>query len=86
MTNFAAPRGVVALFAVGFLANGCASGPPEEEFVRLKWPQPPETTRIEFVRTISSDQDLGAETTFSQQVIPPRLRGVTWSKLNWLWG
>jgi DNA-binding beta-propeller fold protein YncE len=50
-----------------FLA-GCATQKPVHE-VRLVWPPPPQKTRIEFVRSISSDQDLHEDTTFTRKVI-----------------
>jgi sugar lactone lactonase YvrE len=55
--------------AVGFLVfAGCATAPKEEP-VRLVWPPPPLTARIEFVRSIVSDEDLGRDTTFSQALV-----------------
>jgi DNA-binding beta-propeller fold protein YncE len=36
--------------------------------VRLVWPAPPLTARIEFVRSIVSDVDLGRDTTFTQNL------------------
>ena len=47
---------------------GCATAPPNEP-VRLVWPPPPLTARIEFVRSIVSDEDLGHDTTFSQRLL-----------------
>ena len=81
-TNLSGPLVAVAAFVVATLVGGCASAPSEPEFERLKWPEPPETTRIEFIRTISSDRDLGKETTFSEQIVnviagkPPPSRHV----------
>jgi DNA-binding beta-propeller fold protein YncE len=51
------------------LIGGCASTPTEQPLERLVWPEPPEVTRIEFVRTISSDRDMGTDTTFSESII-----------------
>ncbi len=48
---------------------GCATVAKKEEAVRLVWPPPPLTTRIEFVRSIVSDEDLGQDTTFSQKLV-----------------
>ncbi len=47
---------------------GCATAPPKET-VRLVWPPPPLKPRIEFVRSIVSDEDLGRDTTFSQALV-----------------
>jgi DNA-binding beta-propeller fold protein YncE len=49
------------------LLAGCASTPPEQQ--RLVWPAPPLPARIEFVRSIVSDEDLGRDTTFSDKVV-----------------
>jgi len=43
---------------------GCITAPPVEE-VRPAWPAPPLPARIEFVRSLSSDQDMQKDTTFS---------------------
>lgn len=48
---------------------GCATASRKEELVRLVWPPPPLPARIEFVRSIVSDEDLGQDTTFSQQLL-----------------
>jgi len=48
---------------------GCATQQPKEEPVKLVWPAPPETKRIEFIRTIASDEDLKRDTTFTQGVV-----------------
>ncbi len=47
--------------------GGCATAPPTEP-VHLVWPPPPLTARIEFVRSIVSDEDLSRDTTFTQQL------------------
>lgn len=49
------------------LAAGCAAQKPVEQ-PRLAWPPPPEKARIEFVRTVSSEDDVAHDTTFTQQV------------------
>lgn len=50
---------------------GCATqqAKVEEGPVKLVWPAPPLPTRIEFVRSIVSDEDLNQDTTFSQKMI-----------------
>ena len=58
---------VVALTSA-LVAAGCATAPKEEP-VRLVWPPPPLKPRIEFVRSIVSDEDLGRDTTFSQALV-----------------
>jgi len=66
-----AGRAIVAAIAAGLsaLLASCATAPPPAERVRLVWPAPPLTTRIEFVRSIVSDEDLGQDTTFNQRLI-----------------
>ena len=49
-------------------AAGCAAQKPVEKETRLVWPSPPEKSRIEFVRTISSEDDVAHDTTFTQKV------------------
>lgn len=62
-----APRNLIATLvgALTILIAGCATAPPPQE-VRMVWPEPPETARIEFVRTLVSDEDLQKDTTASQ--------------------
>ncbi len=56
--------------ALPSMLAGCAAKQPEPEPIKkLTWPAPPDTTRIEFVRSITSDKDLAYDTTFSQEVI-----------------
>ncbi len=68
-TKVTATLGALALSMICLLISGCASAPAGPELQKLVWPEPPEVTRIEFVRTISSDRDLGTDTTFSQKII-----------------
>jgi len=56
---------VVGLFA---LLAGCASAPPPAKDTKMVWPPPPLPTRIQFVRAISSEKDLSADTTFSESL------------------
>jgi DNA-binding beta-propeller fold protein YncE len=51
--------------AMLFIA-GCATPPPPAEETKLVWPPAPLAPRIKFVRSIVSDADLKADTTFSQ--------------------
>jgi DNA-binding beta-propeller fold protein YncE len=63
-------RAILAAIASGLsvMLASCVTAPPPAEMKRLVWPAPPLTTRIEFVRSIVSDQDLDQDTTFSQQL------------------
>ena len=58
----------MAIVLVAVLA-GCATtaAPPKE--TRLAWPEPPEQARIEFVRAISSDEDLNKDTTATASIL-----------------
>jgi DNA-binding beta-propeller fold protein YncE len=47
---------------------GCATAPPPVEETKLVWPAPPLPTRIRFVRSIVSEQDLNADNTFNQSL------------------
>lgn len=53
--------------ALQSLLAGCAAKQPQQ--VRLVWPPAPQVSRIEFVRSIASDEDLEHDTTFSQRII-----------------
>lgn len=57
-----AVAGMLAIF------GGCATT-PQSEPVHLVWPPPPLTARIEFVRSIISDEDLGRDTTYSERLL-----------------
>ncbi len=65
-------RGRVWWIAIaGLLAilTGCATAPPKVEEIRPVWPPPPLTARIEFVRSIVSEENLGRDTTFSERLL-----------------
>ena len=64
-------RAAARLIALGLLSlmAGCAARKPPEQPLRLVWPAPPEKTRIEFVRSISSQKDVNEDTTFTQTVV-----------------
>jgi DNA-binding beta-propeller fold protein YncE len=55
----------------GLLAvlSGCVTPPGQAESARLVWPPPPLTARIEFIRSIVSDEDLGRDTTYTQRLL-----------------
>ncbi len=59
----------VALAALAVVASGCATASKKPEELRLVWPPPPLTARIEFVRSIVSDANLGRDTTFTEQLL-----------------
>ncbi len=50
------------------ILSSCATT-QQAEPVRLVWPAPPLTARVEFVRSIVSDEDLAHDTTFSQKLV-----------------
>lgn len=56
--------GAMAAAAAVLLLASCAA-PPGVEEQRLAWPAPPETARIEFVRSLYNDEDVGKEQNFS---------------------
>lgn len=56
--------GAAGLLAA-LLAGGCATAPPAPEEPKLVWPAPPEPARIQFVRSITSKDDLKSDTTFT---------------------
>ena len=64
-------RTAAGLIALGLLSlmAGCAARKPPEQPLRLVWPAPPEKTRIEFVRSISSQKDVNEDTTFTQTLV-----------------
>ena len=53
---------------VAALLSGCATV-PEKKPLRFVWPPPPLPARIEFVRSIVSDEDIAKDTTFSQRLV-----------------
>jgi len=61
--------GAALVAAMVAVLAGCAGNGPVVEEKRLVWPEPPETARIEFVRSISSDEDLEKDTTNTQSFL-----------------
>jgi len=63
-------RWLVAAVAIASTAClvGCATQEKKAE-IRPVWPGPPLTARIQFVRSIVSDEDIGRDTTFSDNLI-----------------
>ena len=59
---------IAALAGVAVLAGGCATTPAPEA-KRLVWPPPPQEARIEFVRSLFSEEDLGRDVTFNEKVV-----------------
>jgi len=60
--------GWITAIALLLTLAGCATAKKEEP-VRLVWPPPPLAARIEFVRSVISDEDLNKDTTFSQNLL-----------------
>ncbi len=60
-------RVVFLIFAAGLLF-GCATA-PKKSTLSLLWPEPPETPRIKYVRTLASEADLGVKRTFWDAVM-----------------
>ncbi len=58
----------ITVIALLLALAGCATAKKEEPF-RAVWPPPPLTARIEFVRSVISDADLGRDTTFSESLL-----------------
>jgi DNA-binding beta-propeller fold protein YncE len=58
-----------ALVLVTLLSAGCGTAPPKPDEPKLVWPAPPLPPRIEFVRSITSEEDLKADTTFSGSLV-----------------
>jgi len=57
----------VAAIAAAVLVSSCTTAPPQE--IHLVWPAPPQPARIEFVRSIFSDKDLGRDITFNEKLV-----------------
>jgi DNA-binding beta-propeller fold protein YncE len=56
-----------AMIATAFaLLGGCATPPAPQKETKMVWPPPPQPTRIQFVRNITSEKDLNSDTTFSE--------------------
>jgi len=67
-------KGLGAAFALAALsiAAGCASGPAVQEALvpqtPLIWPSPPEPARVQYIKTISRPEDIGASKGFFRRV------------------
>jgi DNA-binding beta-propeller fold protein YncE len=55
--------------AIATLFAGCATPIKDTAYQPLVWPPPPLTARVEFVRNIVSDADLGVDTTFTERLL-----------------
>jgi DNA-binding beta-propeller fold protein YncE len=60
MRRVALPRACVLAVAVTLAVAGCAAAPPTADAPRPVWPPPPAPPRIEFVRSLATEQDLGS--------------------------
>lgn len=58
-----------AVWVVPLALAACATIKQAPDQTRLVWPPPPLTARIEFVRSVVSDEDLSRDTTFSQRLM-----------------
>ena len=71
--GWAGPAGCMGYAAVAaglmVLLASCATTPPPVEMKRLVWPAPPLTTRIEFVRSLFSEDDIGRDITFNEKLV-----------------
>ncbi len=60
--------GTTVLAALLAILAGCATAPPPPKETKMVWPPPPLPARIQFVRTITSEKDLNADTTFTENL------------------
>ena len=58
----------VIVVATLLVISGCATAPPPQ-MERLVWPARPLPTRIEFVRSIFSEEDIGRDVTFDEKLV-----------------
>ena len=58
-----------ALALAALVLASCATAPKGPETKRLVWPPAPQTARVEFVRSLFSEEDLGRDATFNEKVI-----------------
>ena len=59
----------VAALAGALALAGCAPAREEAKLLKLVWPEPPLTTRIEFVRNVGSERDLGRESSATENIL-----------------
>lgn len=64
----AAPFGAAMGAMLLAIVAGCGTAPVQQKETRLVWPPAPQTTRIQFVRAITSERDLTTDTTFSENL------------------
>ncbi len=60
---------LAAALAGVLLVVGCATAPPPAELKRLAWPAAPLPARIEFVRSLFSEEDIRRDVTFNEKVV-----------------
>jgi len=63
----AAMGAALALAAVA-LTPGCGTAPVKTDDKKMVWPAPPLPARIKFVRNITSERDLNADTTYTENL------------------
>ncbi len=64
-------RVLLGVTVAGALAvlSGCATAPPPPKLPLLAWPEPPDMARIQFVRSIVSDDDLKKDSTDHEAIL-----------------
>jgi DNA-binding beta-propeller fold protein YncE len=66
----AAALAAAVISALVIILSGCGTAPvKQEEAKKMVWPPPPLPARIQFVRNITSERDLNADTTNSESLV-----------------
>jgi DNA-binding beta-propeller fold protein YncE len=55
--------------ALAIFVIGCSTVAEKPKLIELMWPEPPETPRIKFVKTLASEVDLGRQLSFSETLV-----------------
>ena len=55
--------------AIAITLSGCGTAPVKPEEKKMVWPPPPQPARIQFVRNITSERDLKADTTNPESLV-----------------
>ena len=56
------------MLAAVAIVPGCGTAPVKQEEKKMVWPPPPLPARIQFVRNITSERDLAADTTYTESL------------------